>query len=46
MYPIEYGIVKDHHWDSMTNVWQNTFFNELRVDPSEQSILMTQCKNF
>jgi actin-related protein len=32
-YPIETGIVKD--WEDMEKVWYHTFFNELRVVPSE-----------
>jgi len=39
-YPIEHGIVKD--WDYMDKIWHHTFFNELRVDPTEHSVLLTE----
>ena len=40
-YPIANGIVTD--WDDMERVWHHTFYNELRVIPSEvQGILITE----
>ena len=39
-YPIESGIVKN--WDDMEKVWQYAFANELRVDPSEHRLLLTE----
>jgi len=39
-YPIESGIVGD--WDDMTKVWEYAFSNELRVDPSEHKVLLTE----
>jgi len=39
-YPIEHGIVTN--WDDMEKIWHHTFFNELRVDPSESPILLTE----
>jgi len=39
-YPLEHGIV--HSWDDMTALWHHTFYNELRVDPSEQPVLLTE----
>ena len=39
-YPIEHGIVKD--WDDMKLIWKHTFFNELRDEPSEHPILLTE----
>lgn len=39
-YPIEHGIVND--WEDMTKIWHHTFFNELRVAPSEQPVLCTE----
>jgi actin len=40
-YPIKTGIVED--WDDMEKVWHNTFFNELRVEPSEiKGVLITE----
>lgn len=39
-YPIESGIVTD--WEDMEKVWSYCFNNELRVDPSEHRILLTE----
>lgn len=40
-YPIANGIVTD--WEDMIKVWHHTFFNELRVQPSEiQGVLITE----
>lgn len=39
-YPIESGIVTN--WDDMEKVWQYCFTNELRVDPSEHKVLLTE----
>jgi actin-related protein len=39
-YPIESGIVKD--WDDMEKVWEYCFNNELRCDPSEHNVLLTE----
>ncbi len=39
-YPIEHGIVTD--WDDMEQIWHHTFFNELRVDPQELPVLITE----
>ena len=39
-YPIESGIVND--WEDMEKVWSYCFDNELRVDPSEASVLLTE----
>lgn len=38
--PIESGQVRD--WDGMEQVWHHIFFNELRVSPEEQSVLLTE----
>lgn len=35
-YPLEHGIVKN--WDDMESIWEHTFYNELRVDPSEHPV--------
>ena len=32
-YPIEHGIVND--WEGMEKIWHHTFYNELRINPSE-----------
>jgi len=38
--PIEHGIVTN--WDDMELLWHHTFHNELRVDPEEHPILLTE----
>lgn len=39
-YPIEHGIVEN--WDDMEQIWNHTFYNELRVTPSEHKTLLTE----
>merc|ERR1712050_88355 len=39
-YPIEHGIVTS--WEDMEKIWHHTFFNELRVAPEEQPVLLTE----
>merc|ERR1719461_946683 len=39
-YPIEHGIVTN--WDDMEKIWHHTFYNELRVAPKEQPVLLTE----
>jgi len=39
-YPIEHGIVND--FDSMVKVWNHCMYNELRIDPIGQSVLLTE----
>ena len=39
-YPIESGIVTE--WALMEKVWEHCFTNELRVDPSEHKVLLTE----
>ena len=39
-YPIEHGIVTN--WDDMKKIWHHTFDNELRVDPAEHPVLLTE----
>jgi len=39
-YPVEHGIVTN--WDDMEKIWHHAFFNELRVDPEEHQVLLTE----
>jgi actin beta/gamma 1 len=39
-YPIEHGIITN--WDDMEKIWHHTIYNELRVAPEEQPILLTE----
>merc|ERR550525_1643699 len=39
-YPIEHGIVTS--WADMEKIWHHTFFNELRIQPEEHSVLLTE----
>lgn len=41
-YPIRHGIIEDGQWDNMEKVWPHTFYNELRVAPEEQPLIMTE----
>ncbi|MFW9992908.1 MAG: actin, cytoplasmic 2 [Candidatus Odinarchaeota archaeon] len=40
MYPIEHGIVND--WDAMEKIWHYTFHNDLRLNPSDHPVLLTE----
>jgi actin-related protein len=39
-YPIEHGIVTS--WDDMEKIWHHTFYNELRIQPEEHNVLLTE----
>ncbi|XP_005103138.1 actin-5 [Aplysia californica] len=39
-YPVEHGIVTN--WDDMERIWHHTFYNELRVAPEENPVLLTE----
>eukprot|EP00727_Mastigamoeba_balamuthi_P011467 m51a1_g6943 putative actin (466) ;mRNA; r:245990-247460 len=39
-YPVEHGIVTD--WDDMERVWEHTFRKELKVEPEEHPVLLTE----
>ena len=39
-YPISRGSIVN--WEKMERIWQHTFYNELRIDPSEHPILLTE----
>merc|ERR1719211_65910 len=39
-YPIEHGIVTS--WDDMEKIWHHTFYNELRVAPEDNKVLLTE----
>eukprot|EP01083_Nonionella_stella_P136864 416628_1 len=39
-YPIEHGVVTS--WDDTEKIWHHTFYNELRIQPEEHSVLMTE----
>ena len=39
-YPIESGIVSS--WEHMENIWEYCFSNELRVDPTEHKVLLSE----
>jgi len=39
-YPIEHGVITT--MDDMEKIWEHTFYNELRVDPSEHKVLLTE----
>merc|ERR1712154_162048 len=39
-HPIEHGIITS--WDDMEKIWDHTFRNELRVDPEDHPVLLTE----
>lgn len=39
-YPVEHGIVTN--WEDMKKIWEHTIYNDLRVEPSECSVMFTE----
>jgi len=39
-YPIEHGIITS--WSDMEIIWHHTFYNELRIQPEEHNVLLTE----
>jgi len=39
-YPLEHGIVTN--WNDMEKIWHHAFYSELRVDPAEHPVLLTE----
>ena len=39
-YPVEHGIVAN--WDDMEKIWNHCFSNELRIDPENHPIMLTE----
>jgi actin beta/gamma 1 len=40
VYPVEHGMILD--WQAMEKIWHFTFYNDLRVNPAEHPILLTE----
>lgn len=40
-YPIECGLVKS--WEDMSAIWSHTFHNELKVEPEDHAVMLTDC---
>ena len=38
-YPIEHGMISN--WDDMEKLWHHTFYNELKTNPDEHPVLLT-----
>eukprot|EP01134_Creolimax_fragrantissima_P001247 CFRG1247T1 len=39
-YPIEHGVITS--WDDMQLIWETTFMDELRTDPAERPVMLTE----
>jgi actin, other eukaryote len=39
-YPIEHGVVTN--WEDMEKVWAHTFYEQLRADPADHQVLLTE----
>jgi len=40
IYPVDHGVVQD--WEDMEKIWSHTFFNQLRAEPQEQAVMLTE----
>jgi len=40
VYPLQHGVCQQ--WDHMERLWHNAFYNELRVSPEEQPVLLNE----
>ena len=40
VYPVEHGVIND--WEAMEKIWHYTFYNDMRVNPNEHPVLMTE----
>ena len=40
VYPVEHGIIND--WEAMEKIWHYTFYNDMRVNPNEHPVLLTE----
>ncbi len=40
IYPMEHGQVRD--WQAMERIWHYTFYNDMRVNPNEHPIMLTE----
>lgn len=38
--PIENGMIRD--WENMRKIWHHCYYNELKIDPSDQPVLLTE----
>ena len=39
-HPMEHGIITN--WDDMEQIWHHTFYNELRIEPCDHEVLLTE----
>eukprot|EP01084_Bolivina_argentea_P061301 112029_1 len=42
-YPLQHGMI--NNWDDMEQIWHHLFYNELRVNPDEQNVFLTEPPN-
>ncbi|MFX1521258.1 MAG: actin, cytoplasmic 2 [Promethearchaeota archaeon] len=40
IYPVEHGVIND--WEAMEKIWHYTFYNDMRVNPNEHPVLLTE----